>query len=219
MTTANRQPSRTLSDRERIILTQIAYAYDRLPVTENDGASLIHYKCFVQEVNTQFGLLLGTGLRIVWSETDPYANDPKPSAAMRREVDAGTLRVYSGPAYHPYLTHLENCRFRAIHDYYGHYKTGAGFGEWGELEAFRSHATMFSSVALPALAAETVGQNAWVNFFGDHASLERCKRPYAVQKASALSPAYWLPLLSPILVAGVAADPAAWLAVYARDDR
>lgn len=62
---------------------------------------------------------------------------------------------------------LVNDLFRIVHDYYAHTQNPLGFGPVGEYNAFQEHARMFSTKAIPALAAETLAQNAWVNF-GPH---------------------------------------------------
>lgn len=59
---------------------------------------------------------------------------------------------------------LMNDLFRAVHDYFGHTADGFEFGPRGEYNAFLAHSRMFSDEAVPALAAETLAQNAWVNF-------------------------------------------------------
>lgn len=60
-----------------------------------------------------------------------------------------------------------NDLFRAVHDYFGHTAEGYEFGPRGEYNAYLAHSRMFSDAAKPALAAETLAQNAWVNF-GPH---------------------------------------------------
>lgn len=62
---------------------------------------------------------------------------------------------------------LVNDVFRAVHDYFGHTADGYEFGPRGEYNAYLAHSRMFSDEAKPALAAETLAQNAWVNF-GPH---------------------------------------------------
>lgn len=59
---------------------------------------------------------------------------------------------------------LANDIFRAVHDYYGHYKPGAGFRASGEETAFQSHSGMYSPLARRAMGSETRGQNSWLNF-------------------------------------------------------
>lgn len=62
---------------------------------------------------------------------------------------------------------LMNDLFRAVHDYFGHTAEGFEFGPRGEYNAYLAHSRMFSDAAKPALAAETLAQNSWVNF-GPH---------------------------------------------------
>ena len=57
-----------------------------------------------------------------------------------------------------------NDLFRAVHDFQGHSKTGAGFRAAGEDNAYLSHAGTMGSVARKALATETRGQNSLLNF-------------------------------------------------------
>jgi hypothetical protein len=85
--------------------------------------------------------------------------------------------------FHPFMTAEQTNMFRAVHDFFGHAAEGFEFGKRGEDNAFRKHASTLSNKALPALATETRGQNAWVNYFGDHPKMEPKDRPYAAQKA------------------------------------
>lgn len=76
--------------------------------------------------------------------------------------------------------------FRIVHDYFGHTQNGYQFGPVGEYNAFHEHARMFSPTAIPALAAETLAQNAWVNN-GPHMrgkDIPAKDRPFAEQKAT-----------------------------------
>jgi hypothetical protein len=87
---------------------------------------------------------------------------------------------------------VANDVFRIVHDFFGHTQNGFQFGPKGEYNAFREHAQMYSDEAIPALAAETLAQNAWVNF-GPHMrdtdgslkSVPQAQRPFSEQKAYA----------------------------------
>jgi len=59
---------------------------------------------------------------------------------------------------------LVNDVFRVVHDYFGHTQQGLQFGPRGEFNAWKSHSRMYSEGAQGAVAAETLAQNAWVNF-------------------------------------------------------
>ena len=62
---------------------------------------------------------------------------------------------------------LVNDAFRVVHDFFGHTQHGFQFGPRGEFNAWKSHSRMFSEEAQGAVAAETLAQNAWVNY-GEH---------------------------------------------------
>ena len=90
---------------------------------------------------------------------------------------------------------LVNDIFRVVHDYYGHTGQGYQFGSVGEYNAYLSHANMYSDASIPALANETLFQNAWVNYnkglqrsdgsypkIGDPDFVPQSERPFAQQK-------------------------------------
>lgn len=62
--------------------------------------------------------------------------------------------------------------FRAVHDFFGHFKEGVGFRADGEENAWRAHSAMYSPLARKAMTNETRGQNSWVNF-GPHGEKNR----------------------------------------------
>lgn len=91
---------------------------------------------------------------------------------------------------------LNNDLFRAVHDYFGHTAEGYEFGPRGEYNAYLAHSRMFSDEAKPALAAETLAQNSWVNYgphlrrpdgsipvAGDEDFRPLASRPFAEQKS------------------------------------
>jgi len=93
-----------------------------------------------------------------------------------------------------------NDLFRVVHDYFGHAAEGNQFGARGEEIAWNIHAHLFSKEALPALTAETRGQNSWVNFGkhlrdeagnipkkGEPGYIPPKDRPFAEQKATILT--------------------------------
>ena len=85
--------------------------------------------------------------------------------------------------------------FRVVHDYFGHAKEGVGFRAGGEENAWRSHGSMYSPEALPAVTSETRGQNSWLNYGpkGDKnrtASLE--DTDFAEQKIGLMPEWTWL---------------------------
>lgn len=141
------------------------------------------YAALIQETLAQFAAMKGITVA-PWDDTgEPYAN----SREMRRDVTENRhlffFRTVNGfgegeTAQHPMLAPSGHCDaqgrpllvndiFRIVHDYFGHTQRGFSFGPKGEYSAFQEHARMYSKAALPALAAETLAQNAWVNY-GPH---------------------------------------------------
>ena len=106
------------------------------------------------------------------------------------------------PNNHPMLEDIGggmglNDAFRIVHDYFGHTPQGFQFGPRGEYNAYLEHSAMFSQAAQGALAAETLAQNAWVNFGphlrnaegrvpaqGEPGYVHPRNRPFAQQKAT-----------------------------------
>jgi hypothetical protein len=90
------------------------------------------------------------------------------------------LYTYRGGDVHPLLNEMDefyglnsNEKFRAVHDFFGHGTTGATFGRKGEETAYGAHAQTLSPMARIAAAAETRGQNSFVNYSGINADLEK----------------------------------------------
>jgi hypothetical protein len=173
--------------------SQIARAYDGLQARNDDPAVVQAYAAFAQEIEAQFNEASKVIKIEPWTaEGQPYAD----SAEMRADVFTnGHIYVFEGGEPHPFLTPEQNWKFRAIHDIYGHAKTGFEFGPRGELNATRAHAQMFSPAAIPALVTETIGQNSWVNFSEANAGLPAEQRAFAEQKADLLPESLWAPLL------------------------
>ena len=175
-------------------MRKIARVYETLEPVSNRPEVVEAYKALVTEVEAQFQAAVGEGIVIEpWrQEGQPYAN----SAEMRADLfDNKHIYVFEGGEPHPYMTPEQNWKFRAVHDIYGHAKTGFEFGARGEMNATRAHAQMFTERAVPALVTETIGQNSWVNFSAANAGLAPEQRAYAQQKADLLPEDLWRPIL------------------------
>lgn len=177
------------------------------------------YDALKTETVAQFKHAEAAGIKFEpWTkEGQPYKNSAEMSADVRdnkhlyyfpTDQGFGTSDV----ATHPMLEKSGikdakgndipvNDAFRAVHDLYGHAKEGYEFGPRGEKNAFLTHSKMFSEAAQPAMAAETHGQNSWVNFGshlrdesgnipakGEAGYIKPQDRPFAEQKATVLPP-------------------------------
>lgn len=143
------------------------------------------YDALIRETKAQYEAMVAAGVEI-----EPFSGKGEPyksSAEMMQDVAENRHLTFfltdSGfgsdgkPMVHPLLEPsgikigdrelLNNDLFRAVHDYFGHTQQGYQFGPRGEFNAWQSHSRMFSDEAQGALAAETLTQNAWVNF-GPH---------------------------------------------------
>ena len=105
-----------------------------------------------------------------------YANSKEMLADLHGN---GHLRVFQGGDRHDFLHNVdprtglnENEKFRAVHDAFGHGIFGNPFGAAGEELAWGTHGQMYSPLALPAMTAETRGQNSFVNYSPINAKLK-----------------------------------------------
>lgn len=121
------------------------------------------YASFARQVDQQYGQLI-RDVRVTFTDDDPYAD----ASELFRDIRRGSFAVYrtQSDQRHPLLTPEQNNRFRAVHDYYGHFRSGRGFDRHGEEAAWVCHSLMFAGDATRALTSETRGQSSafvWIN--------------------------------------------------------
>lgn len=165
---------------------EIADAYEKMKHDPNNPKVKKAYEAMVEETKQQYNALVDGGLKAErWTgEGEPYAN----SAEMLNDLkennhlwflpnesafgDKGAATKYkdniglqdSGITLDgKSLTNSEV--FRIVHDAV-HGINGNEFGAIGEENATLQHLSMYSDEALPAVVAQTRGQNSWVNFSG-----------------------------------------------------
>jgi GNAT superfamily N-acetyltransferase len=200
--------------------TRIADAYEQMKHDPDDPAVKASYDALAKEVLAQWQVVKDTGLKIDWmkpDQPDPYAKSLRMAAmdvtrnnhlwVFPTEQGFGSgdaASTIAEQASNPMLRDtgevvgghkmLVNDVFRIVHDYFGHFKEGVGFRADGEDNAWRSHASMFSDAAMPALTSETRGQNSWVNF-GPSAAHNKTASPgdtvYAPQKVGLMPDWTW----------------------------
>jgi hypothetical protein len=195
-------------DPDQGYLKTVADFHDKAVHAPDDPAVKASYDALARETVAQFKSLGGLKVETWKGEGEPYRNSKE---MMRDVADKGHLWFLpTDSAFgangeqiaHPMLAPtglkttdghplLVNDVFRIVHDFYGHTQHGFQFGPVGEYNAYREHAQMYSDAALPALAAETLAQNAWVNF-GPHltrrAYVPASERPFSDQKAYVVPP-------------------------------
>jgi SAM-dependent methyltransferase len=200
---------------------QIADFYESAKHDPENPEVKAAYSAFTNEIKDQWQHLTNSGVHVEpWDkEGQPYRN----SADMMKDVrDNHHLYFFPvdrgfGPsgseraAGHPMLADsgitvngkplVMSDLNRAVHDYFGHAQQGFEFGPKGEYNAFLAHAKMFSPEAIPAMAAENIGQNSWVNFgphlrdaqgnvpkLGETGYVAPADRSFAPQKATIIPP-------------------------------
>jgi hypothetical protein len=182
---------------------KVADVYSEAKHEPNNPEVKASYEAFRNETADQLKFLEDRGVKFEpWTkEGQPYKN----SSDMIADVDKNKhLYFYTGgdmPADHPLAEKIPgrnisyNDAFRAVHDYFGHSREGFQFGPRGEDNAYRAHSAMYSEAARPAMAAETRGQNSFVNF-GPNGEYNRANpkdTKFADQKATVLPTDLLLP--------------------------
>jgi len=143
--------------------TAIGQTYSEMPDDVTAGAK-VAYAVFVQEVREQFAAL-STRIKVQFQDDDPYSSFEEMAQDVRENR---RLKIYktADDQVHPLMCRWDNNRFRAVHDFHGHYRTGRGFDRHGEEAAWFRHSQMFSPLARRAMTTETRGQSSafiWVN--------------------------------------------------------
>lgn len=174
---AGRQPvNATPIDHSPETAQRIAKAFDAMVHDPENPAVKKSYDAAKEDINQQWGFARDRmGIKFEpWDKPgQPYANSKEMTADVANNKHLYFFRGGEMPADHP-LAQIDpetgltyNDKLRAVHDLYGHAAHGNQFGPKGEENAWNVHRQMFSPDAIPALTAETRGQNSWVNY-GDH---------------------------------------------------
>ena len=191
---------------------QLADAHDRASHDPADVGVMRAYSALTNEIKKQFVQFSDLEIR-VWSKPgDPYENPAQMYSdidtgrinwRMSNDMFAGSPRIAGHPMYDASgfktvegrdLTYNDLLRF--LHEYYGHGQYMFGYTPRDAYNAFHQHARLFSDVARPALAAETLGPMAWQNAgahmrrangtvpqLGDVDYLSQARREFAAHKA------------------------------------
>lgn len=173
----------------------IAAAYEKMQNNPNDPEVIKAYEALIEETMAQYQALKDTGLNFTFLKPnmpDPYAASP--ALGYKDVIENKNLTVFptdfgygSNAAFdaskNPMLTKVgtigdkedavANDAFRVVHDVFGHLGSGnPQFRSAGEERAFLQHMRMYTPEARRAMAAETRGQNSFVNF-GPYANQNR----------------------------------------------
>lgn len=151
--------------------TRVGRLYLETPSRPDAPSVRDAYASFSRQVDWQYDLMTrpvargGYGITVVPRQEDPYRD----AGEMFHDVATrSVLRVYrTGEGqHHPILSDATNDRFRAVHDYFGHFQSARGFDRHGEEAAWVCHSRMFVGAGQRAMTTETRGQSSafiWVN--------------------------------------------------------
>lgn len=160
-------------------------------ITDYDDLVTKSYGQLRKEVDKQFDDMVKSGMKMSFHQGD--ANYESSAEMLRDALINKHLYTYRGGDVHPYLNEIDpyyglntNEKFRAVHDYLGHGITGSTFGRMGEELAYGAHAQTLSPLARIAAAAETRGQNSFVNYSGINAELQRKMAALNLEKHRAI---------------------------------
>lgn len=157
------------------VLKRIADHYEAAKSNPSDAEVQKSYKALTTETLDQYREIVDAGYTLEpWTgKGEPY----KSSADMVNDL-SDNQHLYYLPTSEAGKLEKDNPMmqpsgigdapindiFRAVHDFFGHAVHQFQFGPKGEFNAWLAHSEMYSRPAQGALAAETLAQNAWVNF-------------------------------------------------------
>lgn len=160
-------------------------------ITDYDDLVTKSYGQLRKEIDKQFDDMVKSGMKMSFHQGD--ANYADSGEMLRDALINKHLYTYRGGDVHPYLNEVDpyyglntNEKFRAVHDYLGHGTTGSSFGRMGEELAYGAHGQTLSPLARIAAAAETRGQNSFVNYSGINAELQRKMTALNLEKNRAI---------------------------------
>jgi len=161
-------------------------------ITNYDDLVNKSYGQLRKEVDKQFDDMVKGGMKMSFHQGD--ANYENSAEMLRDALVNKHLYTYRGGDVHPYLNEVDpyyglntNEKFRAVHDYLGHGTTGSSFGRMGEELAYGAHSETLSPLARIAAAAETRGQNSFVNYSGINADLQKKMAAVNFEKQRAIN--------------------------------
>ena len=160
-------------------------------ITSYDDLVDKSYGALRKEVDQQFDDMVKGGMKMSYHQGDANYLDSR--EMLRDALVNQHLYTYRGGDVHPLLNEFDphyglnsNEKFRAVHDYLGHGTTGSEFGRKGEELAYGAHSQTLSPLAKIAAAAETRGQNSFVNYSGKNADLQKQMLATKIERGEAI---------------------------------
>lgn len=149
---------------ERSLLRVYALSYRDgadVPVTQDTRECVNHW------VDYWYGRI---ACPVHWVPEQPYETFD----AMAFDIARGEFKVHCpGLKYSSRVFGNHYRRFRAVHDYFGHYCANNGFGLLGELSAYGVHCAQFPAQCHPLIFNELVLVNSYKDYFGHYSDEDK----------------------------------------------
>jgi len=100
---------------------------------------------------------------VEFTSDDPY----KSAEEMFNDIEQNErLKIFDGGSHPEGMTHEQNIKGRAVHDYFGHYGNKVGFSLEGEFQKWYNQKSEVPEGAEALYFSEVVGQTALVHYLG-----------------------------------------------------
>lgn len=134
--------------------TAIAAQYDAAPLYDPEAAP--YWDELIYDTEGKYDDLQRTIKFIPVDEENPY----KSAQEMFSDIEQGVMKISTRNNEHPLWSPEQNFKFRAVHDYFGHFVPRADFTMQGEEIAYQAHSKLVPTDAKKALDVEVRGQAA-----------------------------------------------------------
>lgn len=101
---------------------------------------------------------------VIWTDRDPYDDYQDMKESVQEDNE---LRVFAGGSEPEFMSHTDNVKGRAVHDWFGHLENDCDFSMRGEWEKFNHVKHRYPKWVRSLLFTEIVGQRAAAGYLPD----------------------------------------------------
>jgi hypothetical protein len=146
---------------ENAVAQMLGEWYDNLPSVGDEKRVRNAYRT-IAERNEE--LYRDIPVPVVWQSEDPYDSYADMAKTVGREQQ---LRVFDGGSEPKFISHAQNVKGRAVHDWYGHLSADCNFSLTGECQKFAHVRSHYPRRTHGLLFSEVVGQRAAASYYAD----------------------------------------------------
>jgi hypothetical protein len=140
------------------VVQKVGSWYDSAPVHERYADSAYDVISRINNV-----LYEKIPIPVKWVSEDPYDSYADMKERVQKE---GVLYVFTGGSNPKHMSHEDNIKGRAVHDYFGHLEADCNFSMRGEWEKYNHVKDRYPAWVRPLLFTEIVGQRAMISYSG-----------------------------------------------------